>query len=58
MEHAIFINPKTACVVAAKFNTHKPFSAAVRPAKARGQLLGYHVCLNGMNITENELEAL
>ena len=58
MEHAIFINKATAARIAATFNADRKWSAAVRPATKRSQLLGYHVCLNGVNLTENEVGAL
>ena len=58
MEHAIFINKATAERIAAAFNIEEGGSAAVRTATRRSQLLGYHVCLNGVNLTENELGAL
>ena len=58
MEHAVFINQSTAARIAATLNAIKRWSATVRPATSRSQLLGYHVCLNGVNLTENELEAL
>ena len=56
MEHAIFINKATAARIAATLNAKAQWSATVRPATARGQLLGYHVSLNGVNLTENEAE--
>ena len=58
MEHAIFINKATAARVAAGFNAERKWSAAVRPATRRSQLLGYHVSLNGVNLTEDEVHAL
>ena len=58
MEHAIFINKATAARIAASFNTERKWSAAVRPATSRSQLLGYHVSLNGVNLTENEVGAM
>jgi len=58
MEHAIFINKSTAAQIAANFNAERKWSATVRPATSRSQLLGYHVCLNGVNLTENEVGAL
>jgi len=57
MEHAIFINKVTAARLAASLNAQRRHSATVRPATARSQLLGYHVSLNGVNVTENEVEA-
>ena len=57
MEHAIFINKATAARIAAIFNAERQWSATVRPATVRSQLLGYHVSLNGVNVTENEVEA-
>ena len=54
MEHAIFINKATASRIAAYLNAQKAMRATVRPATSRSQLLGYHVSLNGVNITENE----
>ena len=58
MEHAIFINQATAARIAASFNAERKWSAAVRPATSRSQLLGYHVSLNGVNLTENEVGAM
>jgi hypothetical protein len=58
MEHAIFINKTTAARIAADLNAKLHHRAFVRPATARSQLLGYHVSLNGVNLTENEAEAL
>ncbi len=57
MEHAIFINKATAARLVATLNTKLRHSAVVRPATARSQLLGYYVSLNGVNVTENEVEA-
>ena len=57
MEHAIFINKATAARLAASLNARAQWSATVRPATVRSQLLGYHVSLNGVNVTENEVEA-
>ena len=58
MEHAIFINKATAARLAASLNAQRGQRATVRPAERRGQLLGYHVSLNGVNVTENELKGL
>lgn len=56
MEHAIFIKKATAARIAATLNARAQWSATVRPAIVRSQLLGYHVSLNGANLTENEAE--
>jgi len=57
MEHAIFISQATAAKLAASLNAQRAMQATVRPATRRSQLLGYHVSLNGVNVTENEVEA-
>ena len=56
MEHAIFISKATAARIAATLNQRRAMQATVRPAMSRSQLLGYHVSLNGVNLTENEAE--
>lgn len=58
MDTAIFIHPETASRIAAMLNAKSPRSAVVRTAKRRSCILGYHVCWNGFNLTENELEQL
>lgn len=55
MEHAVFISERSAqrfidLVVARK----KPRTLRMRAVYARRQFLGYHVCLNGKNVTERE----
>ena len=57
MEHAVFISEAAATRLADNLNTQRGVRASVRPATARSQLLGYYVCLNGVNVTENEAEA-
>ena len=54
MEHAVFISQATATRVANHLNAQRAMQATVRPAISRSQLLGYHVSLNGVNLTENE----
>jgi hypothetical protein len=54
MDHAIYISQATAARVATHLNAQRAMQATVRPATSRSQLLGYHVSLNGVNITENE----
>ena len=58
MEHAICINKATAACIAASLNQRRAMQATVRPAMSRSQLLGYHVSINGVNLTENEAGAL
>ena len=58
MEHAIFINRMTAERIAGRLNAQQPHSAVVRAAMSRSCLLGYHVSQNGLNVTENVLEAM
>jgi hypothetical protein len=56
MEHAVFISQATAARIASHLNTQRTMQATVRPATSRSQLLGYHVSLNGVNLTENEAQ--
>lgn len=56
MENAVFISQATAARIAAHLNAQRSMQAAVWPATSRSQLIGYHVSLNGVNLTENEAQ--
>ena len=59
MEHAVFINEKTARNIATDLNFKADkHIARVQQAFKRRELLGYHIIVNGSPMTENEMEVV
>jgi hypothetical protein len=58
MEDAVFISDRSAqCFIDLVLARKKPRTLRMRAVYARRQFLGYHVSLNGKNVTEEEATA-